>query len=389
MTTDHIMRFETKPGQSSRTARPLRTSAPRLAVPTSYPVGEIGALSSQREGKTMTQLRTHRAAASPARRQAGLTLVELMVALTIGLIMIGAIGTLFIGSSGARREVQSSADAFENARYAMDLLNRELSQAGFYGTWSDPLDEPSPGGWDPCSTSVDTWKDTMAYHVFGWNQGDTDLNCLTDQKEHTDAIFIQRASTCEAGVGGCATRDNDLAYIHVRECVEPASNDHRVLRGNATGADAFTLKAKTCGASIAPSRQFIRRIYYIRQNGDQKDVLSYLEIRPGGNVTVQLVENIEQLQLAYAVDTSGDGSPDRFEPATAVTTAEEWGDVVGVRVWLVARSETESDRRPSGLTQSFELDDMAADGLDLTKAYRRSVSSSYISFVSPTLRKAK
>lgn len=376
MTADHIMRFETKRGQSWRTARPLRTSTPWLAVPTSDPVGDMGALSSQREGKTMTHLRAHRAAASPARTQAGLTLVELMVALTIGLIMIGAIGTLFIGSSGARREVQSSADAFENARYAMDLLTRELSQAGFYGTWTKDLSTTSTLG-APCAAAA-----VGGGHVYGWNQGQADATCLAGRKAGTDAIFVQRASTCEAGAGGCTAVLSTRAYLQVAECIDDG-DAYRLKQGNAAGIAQLTLRAKNC-TSTAPARELIRRVYYVNQN----DVLSYLEIRPGGNVTVPLVENIEQIQLAYAVDTSGDGSPDRFEPASAVTAAE-WADVVGVRVWLVARSETESDRRPSGLTQSFELDDMATDGLDLTKAYRRSVSSSYISFVSPTLRKAK
>lgn len=334
----------------------------------------------------MTQQIPHRFAATPVRGQGGLTLVELMVALTIGLVMIGAIGMLFVGSSGARREVQSSADAFENARYAMDLLNRELSQAGFYGTWPGGTAALSPNDTSalgpPC-----TGTDVGLEHVFGWNQGQTDTKCLEDRKTGTDAIFIQRASTCEAGVGSCLPIDkfetpSNHAFLQVAECIDEGGA-HRLKPGDDDGIAQLNLRAKNCSSS-APAREFIRRVYYVNQD----DVLSYREIGPGGpSSPVELVENIEQLQLAYALDTTGaDGSPDTFAPATVGT---DWHNVVGVRVWLVARSETKSDRRPSGLVQSFELDDMPSDGLDLTEAYRRSVSASYISFISYTLRRAK
>ena len=335
---------------------------------------------------------TDRKSAGP---QAGLTLVELMITLTIGLIIIGALGMLFIGSSSTRREVESTAETIENGRYAIDLLSRELSLAGYYGTLTRPAGGSSTG--IPCSTSPADWTGSLELHTFGWNQDAGNPACLNDRKAGTDAIFIQRASTCEVGVDvGCEGERADRAYLQVSECGE-TYNDNPLQLGRGRGADgaagdggsdddeattpAFDLKTSTCDSDVAPLRRFIRGVYFVNSN----DVLTYREIGPAGSTSVALVEDIEQLQFSYAIDTDGDGSPDEFTSKPATTA--RWTNVIGVRVWVLSRSPTESDR-PEG-TPSFQFDDMPANAVDLTKAYRRRASTTYISFVSPTLRRAK
>lgn len=331
----------------------------------------------------------------PARPQAGLTLIELMITLTIGLIIIGALGMLFIGSSSTRREVETTAETIENGRYAIDVLSRELSLAGYYGTLTRPAGGSATG--IPCSTSAADWTGSLELHTFGWNQDAGSPACLTDRKAGTDAIFIQRASTCEAGIDGCEGERADRAYLQVSECGE-TYNDNPPQLGRGRGGDGaagdgggdsddeaaaptFDLQTSTCAGDFAPLRRFVRGIYFINSN----DVLTYREIGPAGSTSVPLVENIEQLQFSYAIDTDGDGSPDEF--TSKPTTTARWTNVIGVRVWVLSRSPTESDRPED--TPSFQFDDMPADGVDLTKAYRRRASTTYISFVSPTLRRAK
>jgi len=64
-------------------------------------------------------------------RQKGLTLVEIMVAMVIGLIIIGGVIQVYI-SSKATYNVQSGMSRMqENARYAMDILSMHISMAGY------------------------------------------------------------------------------------------------------------------------------------------------------------------------------------------------------------------------------------------------------------------
>ncbi|OYW15343.1 MAG: hypothetical protein B7Z46_00605 [Hydrogenophilales bacterium 12-64-6] len=65
--------------------------------------------------------------------QAGFSLVELMVAITIGFIVIGAVGYLYIGSRGAFRTADNMSRMQETARYAMDTLTRDIRMAGYRG----------------------------------------------------------------------------------------------------------------------------------------------------------------------------------------------------------------------------------------------------------------
>ena len=63
-------------------------------------------------------------------------------------------------------------------------------------------------------------------------------------------------------------------------------------------------------------------------------MLSNVDITPAGVPgPVALVENIEQMQIEYAVDVDGDGTPDAF-----TATPADWSLVIGARLWLLARS---------------------------------------------------
>lgn len=68
---------------------------------------------------------------SPACRQGGLTLVELMVAITLGLLITAVVGYLFVGSFSTYRTQSDSARLQETARFVMDLMGRDIAQAGY------------------------------------------------------------------------------------------------------------------------------------------------------------------------------------------------------------------------------------------------------------------
>ena len=59
-------------------------------------------------------------------RQAGVTLIELMVSLTVGLLVVGAMTAIFLQSSRARNANERINRQVENARYAMQLITTDL-----------------------------------------------------------------------------------------------------------------------------------------------------------------------------------------------------------------------------------------------------------------------
>ena len=63
--------------------------------------------------------------------QRGFTLVELMIALTLSLFLIGAVILTFISGRGASLEAEQLARTQENLRFASDFLARDIRNAGF------------------------------------------------------------------------------------------------------------------------------------------------------------------------------------------------------------------------------------------------------------------
>lgn len=83
----------------------------------------------------------------PAR---GLTLVELMVAMVIGLVVVLVATRLFVGSRATQRATDETAALFETGQMVLELLGREIANAGFYPVVST---EPTVGSGVP-STNV-------------------------------------------------------------------------------------------------------------------------------------------------------------------------------------------------------------------------------------------
>ena len=308
-----------------------------------------------------------------SQRQRGLTLVELMVAMAVGLLLVIAMTAIFVNSSASRRELALSAEVIENGRYGLDVLDRELSQTGFYGTLTTPTGNTAV---DMCSTDPVMWAGSLVNHVTGLNNSAASPACLT-RKAGTDAIFVQRASTCQVGEVECDAESDKQAYLQVSECgLEYNATPFVLDKGLKT---TFTLQSKACDSAIkAGKRRVIRRIYYI----STASALSYIDITPNGISTpVALVEDIEQMQFEYAVDSDGDGTIDSFSPTPAT-----WADVIGVRVWLLARS-TSASRNAADAT-TFKLSaDTTVDIPAASSNLKRRVYSTYISFVMPKARK--
>ena len=72
-----------------------------------------------------------RKACKGARRQTGLSMVELMVALLIGTLITGAVLQMFIGSRATYAVHTALAAMQENARFAIEFLSRDLRKAGY------------------------------------------------------------------------------------------------------------------------------------------------------------------------------------------------------------------------------------------------------------------
>jgi type IV pilus assembly protein PilW len=333
--------------------------------------------------------------------QTGLSLIELMVSMTLGLIVLSGVLVVFVNSSAARNEVERTSRQIENGRYASEILMEDIRVAGFYGAL-DPTTLAAPGALpaDPCSLTVADWSSWIPVHVQGYDAtGFTSTNCaLNNLQAGTDVLVIRRGRTCTANTTDC-TPDvtTGTPYLQVSRCSSQVTKYALGLQPSA-GTAPFDMQEKTClTTALANKREYYVHIYFVATEngrGDNIPTLKRLElVRDPSNPalakwdTVALVEGVENLQFVYGVDTNNDGAPDEY--VANPTTLARWMNVVTVQFHVLARNIDTSPNYTDTKTYTLGKD---ATGAAITvgpfnNPYRRHVYSGLVRIMNPAGRR--
>lgn len=104
---------------------------------------------------------------------AGVTLIELMVALAIGTLLILGLVQVFGASRTAYQLSEGMARTQENARFAMDYLQRDIRMAGHYGCVNDQAHLQTPGSLQPHFGTTPDFPLDFAVSVQGYEAAGT------------------------------------------------------------------------------------------------------------------------------------------------------------------------------------------------------------------------
>lgn len=299
---------------------------------------------------------THTHAFANRQIQRGLSLVELMISITIGLLILSSLTTLFVNQSRTRAELDKSNRMIDNGRYALELLSDNLRMAGFYGNYL-PSGTPAATP-DPCNvatiTDAATNPDVLRHHVQGYNAATaTDTASppaacvtagLTSLKPGSDILVLRRASTSTVAAAAAIAA---TTYLQVSNCSTDTVS-YQIAPGTAAFT-AFQNKDCTTPASLRP---FLVQAYFVSPDNNAGDGIPTLKRQElnaatGAFVTTPLVEGIEYMQVQYGVDgdTNGDGVLDLtvFDGAAdsyveACPDAACWQAVVSVKLNIIARN---------------------------------------------------
>ncbi|OAI21156.1 hypothetical protein A1359_19775 [Methylomonas lenta] len=122
------------------------------------------------------------------RRQQGMTLIEIMIALVIGAFLLGGVLQIFVNSKQTYRMQENLSRMQENGRFAMEFLEHDLRMAGFWGC----LAPSSPNNTDVAGTNND--------------------NSSADIDDGTDTITV-RGAFVQTTTGNCgSTVDTTASY---------------------------------------------------------------------------------------------------------------------------------------------------------------------------------
>ncbi|MBF0192447.1 MAG: PilW family protein [Magnetococcales bacterium] len=313
-------------------------------------------------------------------RQRGFSLIEVMIAMSIGLVVLMAVISMLSTSSQSRQELDQSAQLIENGQYAIQVLYEDLRHAGFFGHYhasglATPASLP-----DPCTTDdANALLTALAVPLHGYESTAintrADLSATTcatsvlsdaNLKPGSDLLVIRRADT--ALLAGVPTHGEVYLQANVTTAaIQFGSSTANVPTTTADGS-AVTLTQRN-GDLVSPAntRKLHVRIYFIApcskgsgasgicaSGDDTIPTLKRLDLEASGGVRTMaitpLAEGIDILKLRYGLDTTpstidpstgliGDGIPDAW--STAPTLAQ-WSAVVSVQVHLLTRAPASS-----------------------------------------------
>jgi type II secretory pathway pseudopilin PulG len=192
-------------------------------------------------------------------RSRGLSLVELMIGITLGMIVVAALLALYVNITTTNNEMAKMNRQIENGRFAIQLLQEDIIHAGYWGTYVPNFDDLSKGS-DP-TPPIDTPNalpdPCLAYSTATWNTDYTrnlvgipvqaalgTCGVVGSQKANTDVLVVRHAQTCVAGAGGnCDADTAGKVYFQSSRCAAE-------LSGAAQDGSTTTIKLSANASSV-------------------------------------------------------------------------------------------------------------------------------------------
>jgi type IV pilus assembly protein PilW len=308
-------------------------------------------------------------------RQTGFTIVELMVAATLGLLILGGAISMFISNKRVYTEQDEMGRLQENARFAMDLLIRDIRMAGYAGC-ADDVDEVVNhlNGYDDPSDINYFIAVEGSESAAPWQPGNSS-DQVADMVAGTDGITIRYLSPTDIyvvdpymTVSSAAihtTTDSGLEKGDIISIMDCASADVVVVTSNPSDPPCSSETDLTCKSSFnhnsgqvsgaepgnwlkplsktytgdAGILRFVAARYFIGNDAGGNPVLrrmSGVDKDTGAPMVDDLVEGVENMQVLYGEDTLGDDMiADAYRDAATVS---DWDRVVSVRLSLLLRT---------------------------------------------------
>lgn len=323
--------------------------------------------------------------------QRGFSLIELMIAMTIGLIVLAGVGYLYVESRQAFRSMDNLSRMQESARYALEVMARDIRMAGYRGCASSSVEiknvlnsptsfahnfsvpingfEGSGMGWSPAlptgAGGLDTAKvepGTDAFTLRGAFGGGTtitaqpggtsaDLKVTPPHDLAKDDIVL--ASTCEVATAFNITNINIIGagqnVVH-NEGVGSPGNSTKDLGAVFVGGELLKMQTKS---------YFIRESAISTPSNKRFSLWQFDNHKAsGGDNPAEIADGIENMQILYGSDANSDGIVESYSKADVVP---DWKKVAAVRISLLVAG---NDNVASG-KQKYTYDGAAVEAGDL------------------------
>lgn len=318
----------------------------------------------------------------PYSSQRGLTLIELMIAMLLGMLITAGVIQIFISAKQAYRLQENISRLQENGRFAMNYLSKDVRMAGFVGCVSKvtPTNIATPKNPNPnpyvvpaINSAIEGMNNVTSNNWSFDSVNNPTFPCSNECIKDTDVISFQSAGSCNAPVSGNTAPDNanlkipstntcdiqKFDVLIVSDCTNAdifVTNNTVNDSGNSALVNVTQANAQNSQPKLAHSFGNDAEIYkpqlisyFIRYGASGVPALWRADNARGG--VAELIEGIENMQILYGVDTelnttdcpavppatdkAGCYVPNYYVDASQVPN---WQQVVSVRINLLAVS---------------------------------------------------
>lgn len=294
----------------------------------------------------------------------GFSMVELLVAMVVGLIIITGIFSLHAITRKTQQSSEAQMDMVADARFAIEMIAYDLRHAGMWGGTNKDGVIACRSTDTVCAASADVlpaatndcaggdWYHNLSQPIFATNNanpyGGTCIDTTTEEyKAVTDVLEIRYADSNPHGglVAG-------QAYVR--------SN---FINGKAfVGTAAPLLPAYDIGPLDPITRDYVLHAYayyvsdFTDTSGDGIPSLRRVALVNGPQLQNQtLISGVTDFQVQIGIDAVGnDQVVDRYVDPNLVT---DWSSVYAAKIWLLMRTDAKQD---NVATKTFTMAGTAA-----------------------------
>jgi Tfp pilus assembly protein PilW len=287
------------------------------------------------------------------KKQLGLTLVELLVALVLGVVLIGGITKVYLENKKNYVQDDGLARMQENGRYVLNVLKREITMVGFFAGTQEPIYTDTVThikndchlGW-----ALDARKPldffnvptTLASSVLGESYIGCIKTPIASLQPNSDIIAIKRtagAPTINNGIytdsnTNAGTKKNNSFYVKLIDRSAPELVHVE---------SSFTLDVTT--PNSVPSSQvsmwvYQAKLFYVRNfsvtPGDNVPTLMMVALQDKSMVEASLAEGVEAFHVEFGIPSaSSNGVPVQF---VQNPTNEQILEATVMRIYVLMRT---------------------------------------------------
>lgn len=320
-------------------------------------------------------------------KKLGFSLVELMIAMLLGLFLIGGVISVFLSNKEVYRQNENLARMQENARYAFEVVGRSVREVagipcGSNMPTANVLNNPTANWWSNWGDGIHGYEGTETLPAQATGTGTSQRVSGTDAfiiysstenngvvvTEHTPAAAQFKVNTTAHGfVDGDIVLVCDYKQAAIMQITSASTSNVTIVHntgntvepGNCSKGLGYPTVCTTNGTAYTfENGGFMTKLsanaWYVGYNGrGGKSLFRVALTRSGSNaatITEEFAEGVTDMQIKYLSKDASGNLPVSYVDADSIT---DWTRVVAVRMVFTLQSLEDVGTGATPLTRTW------------------------------------